>query len=208
MNGDEGVNRLTRHGLLAALLAVTAVTAMPAAAQFSDSYNFLKAVRERDSAKVTEIVSNPSSTAINARESGTGEGALHILVRGRDLAWLDFLLARGARPELQDNQGNTPLIVAAQIGWVEGAEALIGRRANVNTPNSRGETPLIFAVQRRDAAMVRMLMSRGADPNRTDSVAGYSALDYARRDGRSAMILRLLQAPRQPARPVAGPTRQ
>jgi ankyrin repeat protein len=193
-----------RRGLLAALLAVTAV---PAPAQFSESHNFLKAVRERDSNKVTEIVSNGSSTAINTRDRGTGEGALHILVRGRDLNWLNFLLARGARPDLADNDGNTPLTVAAQIGWVEGAEALLARRANVNAANARGETPLIMAVHRRDAAMVRLLMSRGANASWTDSAAGLSALDYARRDSRAAQILRLLEARPQPARPVAGPTR-
>ena len=194
---------MKRHVLLAATLAVLAV---PALAQFSDSYNFLKAVRERDGAKVSEIVANPSSTAINARDRDSGEGALHVLVRGRDLGWLNFLLARGARPDLQDNQGNTPLLLAARLGWPEGAELLLARRASVDLPNSRGETPLIHAVQRRDVAMVRLLLGRGADPDRTDSVAGYSALDYARRDTRAAAILRLLEARRQ-ARPNSGPPR-
>jgi len=193
-----------RRGLIAAVLAVVAV---PAFAQFSDSYNFLKAVRERDGAKVTEIVANPSSTAINARATDDGEGALHILVRGRDLGWLQFLLARGARPDLQDNQGNTPLIVAAQIGWLEGAEQLLARRANVNQPNNRGETPLILAVQRRDISLVRLLLGQGADPNRTDSVAGLSAIDYARRDSRAAAILRMLEAPRQGRIQNYGPPR-
>ena len=74
-------------------------------------------MRERDGATVQRIVSNPGSTAINARETSTGEGALHILVRGRDLTWLSFLLGRGARPDIQSNDGTTPLILAAQIGW-------------------------------------------------------------------------------------------
>jgi ankyrin repeat protein len=198
------VNRLTRRGIFAALLAVAAV---PAFAQFSESFNFLKAVRDRDGGKVAEIVSNPASTAIHARDGSTGEGALHILVRGRDLGFLNYLLARGARPDLQDNQGNSALNIAAQIGWTAGAEALIARRATVDLPNRRGETPLIQAVQRRDAALVRLLVSQGADPNRTDSVAGLSALDYARRDTRAGPILRLLQAPRTPPRGVSGPTR-
>lgn len=189
------------------LAAVLAIVATPALAQFSESFNFLKAVRERDGAKVTEIVSNPSSTAINAREHGSGEGALHILARGRDLGWLHFLLARGARPDLQDSQGNTPLIVASRIGWVEGADALLARRANVNLPNNRGETALIVAVQRRDIALVRLLIARGANPNHTDSMAGYSALDYARRDARAAAILRLLEAPRNQAIQNYGPPR-
>ncbi len=59
MNGVEGVTKSKRRGLLAAILAVAAV---PAFAQFSEGFNFLKAVRERDGAKVTDIVSNPSSS--------------------------------------------------------------------------------------------------------------------------------------------------
>ena len=180
------------------------MVAVPALAQYSESFNFLKAVRERDGAKVSEIVSNPSSTAINARDRASGETALHILARGRDASWMNFLIAHGARVDAQDNQGNSPLMIASQIGWTEGADLLLSRRANVNLANNRGETPLIVAVQRRDIALVRMLASRGADANRTDSVAGYSALDYARRDNRAGPILRILQERRQ-AQPSYGP---
>jgi ankyrin repeat protein len=182
---------------------------VPAAGQqsFSDSFTFLKAVRERDGDKVTDLVSEPGSVVINARERGSGEGALHIVVRGRDLNWLSFLLIKGARPDLQSNRGETPLTLAAQIGWVEGAEQLLARRASVNLANGRGETPLILATQRRDLAMVRLLLSRGADPKRTDNVAGMSALDYARQDPRAVVVLKLLEAKAAPAKPVAGPTK-
>lgn len=185
--------------LLAA--ALVALVTVPAFAQFgfSESYAFLKAVRERDGAKVTAAVSNPSSTVINTRDSGSGEGALHILVRGRDFTWLAYLLGRGARPDIQNNEGATPLLLAAQIGWREGAEQLLARRANPNLANSRGETPLILAVQRRDPAMVRLLLGQGADPNQTDILQGYSALDYARQDRRASQILRLLEEAPAPA---------
>ena len=183
--------------------------AVPASGQqsFSDSYNFIKAVKERDGAKVTDLVSTPGSVVINARDRGNGEGALHILVRGRDLNWLAFLLGKGARPDLQSNRGDTPLTLAAQIGWLEGAEALLARRASVDLANSRGETALILATQRRDLPMVRMLLSRRADPKRTDNVAGMSALDYARQDPRAATVLKLLEAKAAPAKPVAGPAK-
>jgi len=179
-------------------LAVFAVVATPLAAQggYSEGFTFLKAVRERDGAKAQEILSNPSSIAVNHRDSSTGEGALHILVRGRDLGWLAFMLGRGARPDIQSNDGTTPLILAAQIGWREGAEQLLSRRANPNLGNSRGETPLMFAVQRRDVAMVRLLLAQRADPNQTDHVSGNSAIDYARQDSRAAMVLRELERPR------------
>lgn len=191
--------------LLAALIALIAV---PVLAQggfgFSEGYAFLKAVRERDGAKVDEVTSNPSSTAINAREQNTGEGALHIVVRRRDLTWLGFLLGRGARPDLENNDGTTALMLAAQIGWREGVERLITRGASVNHANNRGETALIYAVQRNDVPVVRLLMTQGADPNQTDSVAGYSALDYARQDRRFASVLQILENP--PARPTANQT--
>ncbi|HYJ83004.1 MAG TPA: ankyrin repeat domain-containing protein [Allosphingosinicella sp.] len=189
--------------------SIILMLAAPASAQmnFSDSFEFIKAVRERDGAKVTELLSEPGSTVINTRERGNGEGALHIVVRGRDLNWLAFLLGKGARPDIQNNRGDTPLTLAAQIGWVEGVEQLLARRAGVNLPNGRGETALILATQRRDVALVRLLLAKGADPKRTDNVAGMSALDYAQQDPRAAAVLKLLEAKAAPARPVAGPTK-
>lgn len=188
--------------------AVLVALAAPAQGQqYSDSHSFLKAVKERDGAKVEELVSTPGSIAINSRERGTGEGGLHIVVRNRDLGWLRFLTSKGAKPDIQDNRGNTPLTLAAQIGWVDGAQLLLGRRASVDLPNNSGETPLILAVQKRDLAMVRLLLASGADPKRTDSAAGYSAIDYAKRDNRSAAILKLLEAPPSAAGEIIGPGR-
>jgi len=182
-----------KHGSRLAI-AFLALIAAPLAAQgYSDGFTFLKAVRERDATTVERILSNPSSTAIHYRDPSSGEGPLHILVRGRDLTWLAFMLGRGARPDLQTGDGTTPLILAAQIGWRDGAEQLLARGANVNLGNGQGETPLIFAVQRRDLPMVRLLLSQRADPNQTDNITGNSALDYARRDPRAAAILRELE---------------
>jgi ankyrin repeat protein len=193
--------------VLAASMAM--LLAVPASGQqtFSDSFTFLKAVRERDGDKVTALVSEPGSVVINTRDRSNGEGALHIVVRGRDLNWLAFLLGKGARPDIQTNRGDTPLTLAAQIGWLEGVEHLLARRASVDLPNGRGETALILATQRRDVPLVRLLLSRRADPKRTDNVAGMSALDYAKQDPRAGAVLKLLEAKVAPAKPVAGPTR-
>jgi ankyrin repeat protein len=182
--------------------------AVPLAAQnFSEGYTFLKAVRERNGGKVQELVNNPSSNAINARDSKSGEGALHILVQERNLEWLAYLLSRGARPDIQDNEGVTPLALAAQLGWVEGATQILARGAKVDQSNQRGETPLILAIQSRQlavpdrVAMIRLLIGQGADPRRQDSFAGYSALDYARQDSRTPEILAAVQE--KPARAAA-----
>jgi ankyrin repeat protein len=199
---------MARTNRLLLLAALAASIAVPVAAQsYSEGYTFLKAVRERDGNTADRILSNPSSTAVNVRDPGTGETALHILVRGRDSGWLGYMLGRGARPDTGDREGNTPLILCAQLGWLDGAEILLARRANPNLGNSRGETPLIFAVLRRDMPMVRLLMQHRADPNQTDHVSGNSPIDYARQDNRAAAILRVLEGTRQPsAAPIAGPT--
>jgi ankyrin repeat protein len=200
--------KLQKILVLSAALAAVAAPVVPAAAQmYSDGYTFLKAVKERDGEKATELIVSPGSTVINIREQGgAGDGALHILARDRDMTWLSFLLGKGAKPDLQNREGLTPLAITAQNGWVEGAERLLRSGAKVDLANSRGETPLIIAVQRRDIAMVRVLLGKGANPKRTDSIAGYSAIDYAKQDGRSAAILKLLEEEQAPKKAAAGPS--
>lgn len=181
-----------------------------AIAQFSDSYNFLKAVRDKDGAKVTEIISKPGSTIINTRDSSTRQTALHIVVERRDAAWLGFLLGKGANPNMTDGQGSTPLMVATRLRFVEGAQILLDNGAQVDRANDGGETPLIRAVQLRDLPLIRLLVSKGANPNKADTLAGMSARDYAMRDGRSQAILDILDTakatgPSVRKGPVQGP---
>lgn len=189
------------------LAALALLSPLPATAQFSDSFNFLKAVRERDGAKATEFLSRPGTVIVDTRDGSTGEAALHIVTRARDLNWLAFLLARNARPDLRDGRGNTALMIASQIGFVEGAQQLLKYKAAVDLANSAGETPLITAVQNRNAAMVRLLLLAGANPNKADSSAGLSARDYASRDRRSAAILKIIEdtKPTKSAGAAAGP---
>ena len=97
--------------------------------------------------------------------------------------WTGFLLNKGADPNLAGKGGDTLLIAARALSASnEAIEWLIGVGARVDGANRRGETPLIVAVQLRDVPAVRLLLSAGANPDKSDSVAGYSARDYALRD--------------------------
>jgi uncharacterized protein len=191
--------------LALALVAIVAPVAAPA--QFSDSYNFLKAVRERDGQKVTDFINKPGSGAviINTRDSATGEGALHIVTKRRDVAWLSFLLSKGANPNQRDGGGNTALMLASQLGFAEGLALLIDRKAQVDLANSSGETPLIRAVQNRDIATVRTLLAAGANPNKADTASGLTARQYAERDMRSLAIVKAIDEAKPKPKVSIGP---
>jgi ankyrin repeat protein len=193
--------------MLMAMLAALAL-ALPgvAQAQFSDGYNFLKAVKERDGAKATELIDRPGSTLINTKDYTSGETALHIVVKRRDTTWLGFLLSKGANPDVADSAGETPLLAAVQLRFVDAVRYLLAYKANINKANDNGETPLIRAVQLRDLALVRFLVAEGADPDKRDTLAGMSARDYAQRDGRTpGLVEALAGAKLKSSAPVQGP---
>ena len=53
--------------------------------------------------------------------------------------------------------------------------------------------PLILAVQQRQLDAVKLLLAKGADPDKKDTAAGYSARDYAKRDTRNREILAAIE---------------
>ena len=70
---------------------------------------------------------------------------------------------------------------------------LIALGAKVDAANRMGETPLIIAVQQRELPIARLLLDAGANPDKSDAAAGYSARDYATRDPRARDILKLIE---------------
>jgi ankyrin repeat protein len=183
--------------------------AMPAAAQFSDSFTFLKAVKDRDGDKALPLLNKPGAPVLNTRDPQTGETALHIVTRGHDMTWLSFLLGRGATPDAKDRSGMTPLMVAAQTGDADAARLLLSGGANPNAVNNNGETALILAVHNRDLATARQLVANGANPDLRDTIAGKSARDYATEDRRGDTMLKVLEEakPAKPKAQIAGPVR-
>lgn len=187
-------------GRIALLMMAGLALAGPARAQyFSGSYELLKAVRESDGPTASRLLLTATSAQIDRTDPDTGDAPIHIVVKRKDVPWLNLLLSKGASANLTDRAGNSPLILASAIGFTDGVRLLLAHGADVNSANRSGETPVIKAVQARDERMVRLLLENGADPKRSDSVAGYDALDYARQDRRSASIARLLENAGKPA---------
>lgn len=181
------------------------LAASAASGQMSAGFSFLKAVEERDGAKATDFLQAQGSTVINFQDD-KGDGALHILARGRDTEWLGFLLGKRANPNLQNRAGDTPLMVSARIGYLEGADRLLRFGAKVDLANRLGETPLIVAVQQRQMPVVKKLLEAGANPDRPDNASGRTARDYAKLDRRSNELVRMIETTTAKPKPqVAGP---
>lgn len=171
-------------------------------AQFSDSYNFLKAVKDRKGEEVEKFLAEPGTVVINTRDNSTGGTALHIVVERRDATWLGYLLQKGANPNLADKTGNTALMLATQLGFIEGIDWLVDKKAQVDQTNRSGETALILAVQLRNTEAVRALLKAGANADKRDNRAGYSAREYAKQDGRASTVLSLIEANDKKAKPT------
>ncbi|MFV0624182.1 ankyrin repeat domain-containing protein [Sphingomonas sp. ac-8] len=197
------MSRLLHLSLAALLVASPTIVS---AQQRSQSYEFLEAVRKGEGDKVTDILNQPGQSLINTKDRSTGDGALHIVTQRNDAVYLRFLLAKGADPNVQDANGNTPAMLAVEKSFTEGLDSLIRYKANLNLANASGETPLIRAVQLRRIDLVRTLLAGGANPDQADVMAGMSARDYARRDTRTPALLKVMdEAPKAKKPVVAGP---
>ncbi|WP_294329512.1 ankyrin repeat domain-containing protein [uncultured Sphingomonas sp.] len=184
--------------LASAAVAALLLLPLPAFAQGMgqprESIQFLDAIRKQDGNKVNEFLRDKASSLINVKDPyGTGESALHIVVKRQDPTYLSVLINQpGVNVNIQDREGNTPLLFAASLGWGAGVDALIAKKANVNLANNGGVTPLIRAVLAHDSEVVKKLLDAGADPDRADFGGGLSAREYAARETRYPTIAKLL----------------
>ena len=188
-----------------ALVFVASLASAPAIAQSltTHGYDFIDAVKKSDGDKATQILDSQPQGIVNTKDAD-GNTPLIIAISRSDEQWTSFLMNKGADPNLGGRDGDTPLIAAARVGFETAVEWLISVGAKVNGTNRMGETPLIIAVQQHQPQIVRVLLNQGADPDKTDHAAGYSARDYAARDPRARDLLKMIEErkpkPAPPAR--------
>ena len=177
---------LTMRGALAATVPVVLALAVatPAGAQFSDTYNFFKHVKARKAFEAVKIIGEAGSAVVNLKDPDSGDTALIMVTRGRDLGWMQLLISKGADVNGKARDGNTALTIAANLGFSDGVRLLIRNDARVDLQNASGETALIKAVQAHDLQTVRVLVDAGANADKSDSITGKSARDYSLADSR------------------------
>lgn len=97
---------------------------------------------------------------------GAAEETIWSAAGAGDLAAVTRAIAGGADVNaVDDENGRTPLMYAAESGKVEVVKILIDAGAEVSKASRRGGTPLGMAAQAGRVEVMRYLVSRGADPN-------------------------------------------
>jgi ankyrin repeat protein len=170
MKHSNGIAGSLRAALAAAVL-IGAVGGMfgasePAYAQFSESYKFLEAVRKKEGQKVTDALNEPGSQIVNTRDVTTGESGLHIVTARRDLTWMQFLVGHGANVNARDARGTTPLVLAANLSFLEGVDYLIASGAKVDEPKPAEQiaAPEVETLQVSEPPLVRLAKAEAPLP--------------------------------------------
>jgi len=97
------------------------------------------------------------------------------------------LLKKGANPDIPNQDGYTPLMIAAQTKNLQLARVLLDAGAKLDTRNKFGETAIMLASYHGQTELVRQLYIKGAEINHH----GWNPLIYAASGGHLD-ILRLL----------------
>lgn len=116
------------------------------------------------------LLSPSSEIESNARAcngQAFGRTLLHqgVIMNSEDI--VSVLLAHVADVKAQDNDGRTPLHVAAALGYARVGRLLLmhGAAATVSMADGHGLTAMHLAVQNGHASMVEALVECGADIN-------------------------------------------
>ncbi|MBP5616591.1 MAG: ankyrin repeat domain-containing protein [Elusimicrobiaceae bacterium] len=112
------------------------------------------------------------------------------------------MLKGGIDPNIVNEKGNTPLIVAASLGDVPVVQDLMAYRADVNMANKDGNTALIYAARYNRPEVIKLLqtpqtMQTPLDVN-AQNKAGETALYWGAAKGYVEVVKRLLAAGADP----------
>jgi ankyrin repeat protein len=170
---------------LAAALALACTVAFALAGSFED---FFIAVAKDDAATIERLLARGFD--VNSRDE-KGQPALLLVMREGSFKAAEALLRHPALDvDASNAAGETALMMAALKGQLEWVRRLLDRGAKLERP---GWTPLHYAATGPNAAIVRLLLERGAyvEPR---SPNGSTPLMMAARYGSEEAVKALLAA--------------
>jgi ankyrin repeat protein len=172
-------------------------SAPPAQAQLNAA--LANAVRSQNPDRVADLLKR------GADPNATSEGAPLLIAalsaqsaEGRDaadskegIAIFTALLTAGAKPDVTDKEGNTPLGLAAAQGYNVCCKLLLANHASVDLPSQHDPTPLMLAVAANQEETVALLLAHKAD------------LNARTKDGLTPLAISILSSKEDPLETIA-----
>lgn len=153
----------------------------------TDDIKFLEACIECDDDSLYDIIQDGvTSEEVNERDRSGRTGLSHACANGF-MPILELLESvEDVDVNLSDNDGNTPLIFAAQAGHDDVVNFLLRhfRQIKIDQCNNLGFTALMKAAIQGRTRCAKLLLFAGANPNRRDSGRKLCAEQWARFCGR------------------------
>lgn len=118
-----------------------------------------------------------------------GENVLHTACLNNKSEYIRPLISLGCDPNLQDNQGNTPLHIAVQENYERCIDSFLKQTSfvkselNINLTNDNGLTPLHMAIRADNVSLTKKLLNYNST----------SAKIVNSKDGNNALHLAVLQ---------------
>ncbi len=128
-----------------------------------------QAISQQDNESVKKAIN--SGFNLNTKDSSK-HTALHIAIEHKNLEIVRFLLERGAKVNVKDKYGISPILMLDEDlddpNAVEVLKLLITKGANVNARNENQETLLMLACENENLAVAKILLAAKANPNLKD----------------------------------------
>ncbi|XP_065582552.1 protein TANC2-like isoform X2 [Artemia franciscana] len=141
----------------------------------------LVAAASKGHTQIVEFLLDMSEVRVNLNDSHTGDTALAAACRHGHNETVAILIKRGANVAATNLQEVPPILIAVQEGHWETAGLILQNStipALVDQPDATGKTALMAAAAEGHTALIELLLSKGANINRTDN-DGMTALTWA-----------------------------
>uniref|UniRef100_A0A8B9ENS1 Ankyrin n=1 Tax=Anser cygnoides TaxID=8845 RepID=A0A8B9ENS1_ANSCY len=112
---------------------------------------------------LSELEKTLKDNDINALNSSR-ETLLHVAATNGHLAIMEYLISKGAKPDVKDKKGRTPLHRAAEKGHGDAVKVLLRCGASMYSLDKEGKMPLHVAAQNSHGHILKVLLREEYTP--------------------------------------------
>uniref|UniRef100_A0AAY5ERQ9 Ankyrin repeat and EF-hand domain containing 1a n=1 Tax=Electrophorus electricus TaxID=8005 RepID=A0AAY5ERQ9_ELEEL len=131
------------------------------------TYRLLQSVHEGDQALIERLLATGVHDLINLAEPREGTCALHAASAANHADVAELLLARGARPDVRDKRGRTPVMLAAELGHDGVVAVLAKHHADMRLTDGAGRGVLFYCLcpTKRHMRCMQVALASAVDVN-------------------------------------------